>query len=74
MNDILEINISRDGSHLSPEAHRLLQFPVSSGEAEDSAGVEEEREEQRLAQPGGSDGQSEPGPGQEEETGGGGLS
>ena len=53
-------NISRDGAHLSPEADRLLQFQISSGEAEDPAGLEEEQK-QRLA---------EPGPGEQPESGG----
>ena len=44
------MNISRDGPHLSAQADWLLQFQISAGEAEDSAGVEEEPE-QWLAQP-----------------------
>ena len=63
--------ISRDGSHLSPQAYWLLQFQISSGEAEDSANIEEDKK-WGLAQPWpGSE--SEPG-GEEEEAGRGGLS
>ena len=70
-NDIKVHDISRDGPHLSPQADRLLQFQISSGEAEDSAGAEEEQR-QWLAQP--CTGiEFEPG-GEEEEAGRGGLS
>ena len=71
VHDMRVHDISRDGSHLSPEADWLLQFQISSGEAEDSANIEEDQK-RGLAQPWpGSE--SEP-RGEEETAGRGGLS